>query len=129
MNSDSFIRSRNFLKKSQSQMATLLGISVRAVQSFEQGWRNIPASVERQMLFLLSLKISSIVERKPCWEIRGCPDEWRVNCPAWELKAGEICWLINGTFCNGKPRSNWKKKLDLCRQCEVFRKLDLPIEA
>jgi len=35
-------------------MAQLLGTSLKAIQSFEQGWRNIPVHIERQMLFLLA---------------------------------------------------------------------------
>jgi transcriptional regulator with XRE-family HTH domain len=126
MNENEFTNARRYLGKSQSQMARLLGISTRAVQSFEQAWRNIPASVERQLLLLLFLKRNSKQERKPCWEIRACPDEWKANCPAWEFNAGNLCWFINGTFCNGKSRDNWKKKMEVCRQCEVFQKLKLP---
>ena len=37
-------------------MAQILGSSLKAVQSFEQGWRKIPVHVERQMLFLLAMK-------------------------------------------------------------------------
>ena len=54
MDKKQFSRIRRRLRKSQSEMAQLLTVSVRAVQSFEQGWRNIPAHVERQMLFLLA---------------------------------------------------------------------------
>ena len=40
---------RHYLKKSQNELARLLGISTRAVQSYEEGWRNIPSSAERQL--------------------------------------------------------------------------------
>ena len=33
---------RQYLGKTQSQMAQVLGVSLKAIQSFEQGWRNIP---------------------------------------------------------------------------------------
>jgi DNA-binding XRE family transcriptional regulator len=126
MNKNEFIYARRYLGKSQSQMARLLGVSSRSVQSFEQGWRNIPPSVERHLLVLLSLKVSANDERKPCWEIRNCPDEWKANCSAWEFKAGDLCWFINGTFCNGKRRDNWNRKMELCRKCKVFQRLKLP---
>ena len=47
---------REKLKKTQRQMAQLLGVSLKAVHSYEQGWRSIPAYVERQVYFLASRK-------------------------------------------------------------------------
>jgi DNA-binding XRE family transcriptional regulator len=126
MNSKQFNKGRLLLGKSQSQMARLLGISSRSVQSFEQGWRNIPPSVERHLLVLLSLKVKADGGRKPCWEVRNCPDEWKTNCPAWEFKAGDLCWFINNTFCNGKSQNSWRTKMEVCQKCQVFSKLKIP---
>ena len=119
MNSSEFSNIRQYLNKSQAQMARLLGISPRAVQSFEQGWRKVSASTERQMLFLLSMKAPPI-EIKHCWQIKKCGSKTRRNCPAWEFRAGHICWFVNGTVCEGRVQQNWNKKIQLCRQCEVF---------
>ncbi|MFC2046665.1 helix-turn-helix domain-containing protein [Chloroflexota bacterium] len=116
-----FSKIRHYLGKSQNQLARLLCVSPKAIQSFEQGWRNIPVNAERQLLFLLSLKRSLGESTSPCWEIRNCPMEWRENCAAWEFGAGHFCWFINGTFCQGKQCESWSKKIKLCRQCEVFR--------
>jgi DNA-binding XRE family transcriptional regulator len=49
-----FKRFRQRMNKTQRQMAQLLGMSLKAIHSYEQGWRNIPVHVERQMLFLIS---------------------------------------------------------------------------
>jgi len=121
MDSKEFSQIRHLLGKTQAELARLLCVSPKAIQSFEQGWRNIPASAERQLLFLLSMKRSVDKDTGPCWEIRNCPAEWRENCTAWEFKAGYFCWFINGTFCKGECQENWEKKIKLCRQCEVFR--------
>jgi len=121
MKSQEFVRIRHRLNKSQNQLARLLCVSPKAIQSFEQEWRNIPASAERQLLFLLSLKMSLDEDIKPCWEIRNCPIEERENCTAWEFKVGHLCWFINGTFCQGKFQERWDKKIVICRQCKVFR--------
>ena len=43
-----------FWGKTQNQLARLLGTSFKAIQSFEQGWRNVPAHTERQLLLLLA---------------------------------------------------------------------------
>ena len=120
MESRQFNLIRRYLGKTQSQLARLLCVSTKAIQSFEQGWRNVPASAERQLLFLLSLKKASDEDAKPCWETLACPVEWRENCTAWEFKAERFCWLVNGTFCQGEYQDNWEKKIDLCHQCEVF---------
>ncbi len=120
MDSKDFSRLRHYLDKSQSQLAQLLCVSPKAIQSFEQGWRKIPAYISRQLLFLLSLKTSLNENNKPCWEIKGCPVEWRENCSAWEFKAGHLCWFINGTFCQGQDQKCWDKKLEVCWDCEVF---------
>ena len=123
MDSAEFAHIRRFLGRSQAQLARLLGISPRAVQSFEEGWRRIPAHAERQLLFLLYMKQSPMIGKEPCWETKKCDPEIREICPAWEFRAGNLCWFVNGTICEGKVQENWKKKMQLCRQCEVFGSL------
>ena len=51
MDSKEFKKLRKKIDKTQKQMAQLLGVSVKAVHSYEQGWRNISPHVERQMFF------------------------------------------------------------------------------
>jgi transcriptional regulator with XRE-family HTH domain len=53
MESSEFKEFRAKLNKTQAQMAQLLGVSLKAVHSYEQGWRSVPAAVERQMYFLV----------------------------------------------------------------------------
>ena len=123
MDSKEFSQIRHYLGKTQDQLARLLCVSPKAVQSYEQGWRNIPVSAERQLLFLLSLKSSTDESNRPCWDILNCPDEWRDNCTAWEYKIGSLCWFVNGTYCQGKFNDDWEKKMETCRECEVFCKM------
>ena len=123
MYSREFIQIRHRLGRTQDQLARLLCVSPKAIQSYEQGWRKIPTSVERQLLFLLSLKSSLDENARPCWEIQNCPAGWRENCTAWEFRAGHFCWFINGTFCEGERKDSWEKKIQLCRQCKVFRSM------
>jgi DNA-binding XRE family transcriptional regulator len=114
---------RQKLQKTQKQMAHLLGVSLKAVQSYEQGWRNIPSQVERQVLFFLALKMENPQRSLPCWEIRNCTAEMKEACPAWEFNSGHLCWFINGTFCQGRPHRSWKQKMVLCKKCSVFESL------
>lgn len=120
MDSKEFQTLRRKLEKTQKQMSQLLGTSLKAVQSFEQGWRKVPAHVERQMLFLWARKRGDGENRRSCWEIRGCPLQTRQACPAWEFGVGNLCWFINGTICQGKAQKSWSRKMKICRKCEVF---------
>jgi len=104
-------------------MAQLLGVSLKAIHSYEQGWRTIPPAVERQMYFLLFKKGSGSNSTKPCWRVKKCTPEQKKQCPAWEFKSGELCWFINGTICDGNVHKNWSDKMKVCRSCEVFAKV------
>lgn len=126
MESQEFKSFRQRLSKTQKQMSQLLGISLKAVKSYEQSWRFIPPHVERQMFFLISNMRGAKKTRKSCWTIKECPTERRKQCPAWEFKAGNLCWLINGTICEGIVQDSWKEKMKICRSCEVFKSFLLP---
>jgi hypothetical protein len=120
MDSDSFKEVRSRLAKTQKELAQLLGISIKAIHSYEQGWRKIPHHVERQLLFLVSRIISSDKPNTNCWEIQKCPEKKLAKCPAWEFKSGDLCWFINGTKCSGEAHNSWANKMEECRGCSVF---------
>ena len=123
MDKQEFSRFRKKLNKTQKQMAQLLGVSIKAVHSYEQGWRTVPPAVERQMFFLISkMKVDGNPKPK-CWETRNCPEETRISCPAWEFNSGDLCWFINGTVCHGSTHKTWKEKMAVCRKCDVFKEL------
>lgn len=121
MDRHEFAACRKVLGKTQREMAELLATSLKAIHSYEQGWRGIPAHVERQVYFLISRMDSPGESEQPCWEVRGCPDEVRRKCPAWEFGSGQLCWFINGTFCDGTRHKDWQEKMDICRSCSIFK--------
>jgi DNA-binding XRE family transcriptional regulator len=123
MNRKEFSSIRSTLGKTQKQVAQLLGTSLKAVQSFEQGWRKIPVHIERQMQFLLAHKDSRVKSHMACWALKECPDETKRDCPAWEFQLGQLCWFINGTICKGEVLESWERKMKTCRKCEVYRSL------
>ncbi len=123
MEKDEFTHIRKRLEKTQKQLARLLGVSLKAVHSYEQGWRSIPSHVERQLFFLISMSSGRRKGKKPCWRVRKCPPEQKEACPAWEFQIGDFCWLINGTICYGAVQASWQEKMKLCRSCEVFQDL------
>jgi len=120
MQNKEFLQFRKKLEKTQKQMAELLGTSLKAVHSYEQGWRAIPAHVERQLYFLISRSRNNPVNQKPCWTIKKCSSDRKKKCPAWEFRSGKLCWFINGTICEGTAHKNWKEKMEVCRTCEVL---------
>ncbi len=98
MDRKEFSHIRRQLGKTQRQMAQLLGTSQKAMETFEQGWRDISLSTERQALFLMALR-SSQKKVKPCWVIKGCAERTRQHCPAWEVSGSSAgrsararCW-------------------------------------
>jgi len=123
MDSKEFLRLRKKLGKTQKQIAQLLGTSIKAVHSYEQGWRAVPAHAERQMYFLTYRMRGNELVVDPCWDIKNCREKRKKQCPAWEFNAGRICWFVNGTICEGSIQKNWEEKMKICRSCEVLSTL------
>ena len=124
MEKEEFVKARLKLEKTQKEMSQLLGVSVKAIYSYEQGWRSVPSHVERQVFFLLSRKRGEKREMsKQCWVVKKCPPKRRRECPAYEYNAGRFCWLVNGTICECKALKTWKEKMKICRTCEVMSEL------
>ena len=121
MTKEEFSEIRRKLGKTQAQMSHLLGTSIKAIQSFEQGLRRVPVYAERQILFLFAMAMSRNRKQKNCWEEKKCPLEDRQICPAWEYQLGHLCWFINGTICDGLVHESWKEKMELCKKCKVFQ--------
>jgi hypothetical protein len=58
-----------------------------------------------------------ISSKQPCWEIKGCSEDKRINCPA--LSQSNIpCWQVFRTK-NGLLREE-------CLGCDVFRLAPVP---
>ena len=126
MDSKRFTHARKKLNKTQKQVAELLGTSLKAIHSYEQGWRKVPWHVERQVLLLLSMKQRTSKRQRSCWAIKRCPLDRKKRCPAWEFQAGDLCWFINGTICEGTVQRDWNEKMIICRDCEVLQPLLSP---
>jgi hypothetical protein len=123
MDKNEFKKYRTRLDKTQKQMAELLGTSLKAIHSYEQGWRTVPVHVERQVYFLVSRFEKKSKTKRACWVIKKCSREQKRSCPAWEFSSGDLCWFINGTVCEGTVQKDWKEKMKICRSCEVFNSL------
>lgn len=78
--------------------------------------------------------------KQNCWEVKKCgrekggsrADELGV-CPAATDKrfngfhdgknAGRCCWVVAGTYCEGKVQGTFAAKIDDCIQCEFYKKV------
>ncbi len=56
---------------------------------------------------------------KPCWEVKGCSEEAKRNCPA-AAQPNVPCWYVFRTR-NGVMK-------EVCLECEVFRRAPAPIQ-
>ena len=118
-----FSNIRQHLDKTQKELAGLLCVSLKTIQSFEQGWRKIPPNIERQLLLYLFWEASLDKVYKPCWEIQNCPTKWQDMCAAWQYKMGHLCWYINGTFCRGQYQKSWSSKISICQECNIYKEI------
>lgn len=113
---------RSRLRRTQREMAELLGVSLKAVESYEQGWRRIPANIERILYFLLFKMHKNLFDRRDlCWLEMKCPPAIRVNCPAWVAREGLYCWFLTGKMCHAEKKSQLVKGLS-CSGCAFFKK-------
>ncbi|MCB2180413.1 MAG: helix-turn-helix domain-containing protein [Desulfobulbaceae bacterium] len=122
MEKKEFAVARKKLGKTQKQLSQLLGVSLKAIHSYEQGWRSIPSHIERQLYFLLSSQRRNDQNREMCWDRKKC--ERKEECPAWEFQAGHLCWFLCGTLCDCcSTVQNCKNKMEVCKECDVLTSL------
>jgi DNA-binding XRE family transcriptional regulator len=115
---------RAWLGLTQTELAHLLGVSVRTVQACEQGWRNPSPSVERSCLLLLMVHANGPdINDHTCWETMGCEPEEREDCLVYRTEQGHLCWLLSGQICKGVHLGTWEDKKSHCGGCEFFLRL------
>ncbi|HPD16408.1 MAG TPA: helix-turn-helix transcriptional regulator [Planctomycetota bacterium] len=112
---------REQLGVSQSGLAELLGVSTRAVQSYEQGWRRVPVHVQKAAALLCYLqRRQTLGAPAPCWEVTACQPETRDACPVHQLGAGDLCWLLHGQRCPERKGGRWEKEVAVCETCPAM---------
>jgi DNA-binding XRE family transcriptional regulator len=114
---------RGKLGLSQSQLADLLGVSARAIQSYEQGWRTPPRPVTSHLMTVLALYSEHPTQSPPCWNLTGCSSEKRRGCAAWSVGHGRFCWLLSGRACGNRRTSGSAAGPQQCVGCIVVKNL------
>lgn len=121
LNKEEFAQARKKLGKTQKVLAKLLGVSLKTVHSYEQGWRSIPSHIERMIFYLLANQRGKGKTLISCWEEKQCG--MKENCPAWEFQSGHLCWFLCGTLCDCGDYETCADKIKICRSCKIFRSL------
>ena len=121
MNKGEFSKIRRQINKTQKELALLLGISKKTVESYEQGFRNIPVNTERILYYIFfKLNIDKFDQKKVCWDEKDCPASIRNECIAWITKEGFFCWFLTGNSCR-REMTNPSSSNQNCFQCSFFR--------
>ncbi len=58
----------------------------------------------------------------PCWEFMKCGRDVdsEIKCPA-HPNFGRACWVVAGTFCEGKVQGTFAQKYEDCRKCGFYK--------
>ena len=67
-----------------------------------------------------SLALPVIRSGKPCWEVKGCSEEKKKNCPA-AAQPDIPCWQAF--------RSSNGILKETCLECDIFRQAPVPVNA
>ena len=115
---------RRALSLSQTQLAMLLGVSPRTVQSCEQGWRKPSPALEKSLLLLrIGHERGADLCSTRCWETKNCSESERSACLTYRTRQGHLCWLMSGNACSGKRVRTWEEKKQVCAECAYFARL------
>ncbi len=118
---------RTELRLSQAELATYLGISVRSIQSCEEGWRLPGPAVLKSLLLLLIIhRHHAGLKDMTCWSQKKCPAAMREKCLVHRSGQGYLCWFLTGNQCELPTSRNWSEKLTRCQRCKVFQRLLQP---
>ena len=115
---------REELMLSQAGFADLLGVSTRAVQSWEQGWRKPSSALQKSILLaLIAWRQGDNFGARMCWEAKDCPEATRERCLAYRARQGHLCWFMTGNICQCRHLRNWPDKMAFCGECTFFHAL------
>jgi DNA-binding XRE family transcriptional regulator len=113
-------RLRTIMGWTQCQAATFLGLSKKAIESYEQGWRRIPERVLQDLLTLVAAKRRYPGSFRPCFKVLNCPDTFRDVCFCRSKMAGRFCWLTASACCH-QNHPEFGKGMTVCLRCPVVQ--------
>jgi len=118
---------RHGLALSQAELADLIGVSARAVQSWEQGWRKPSAAFEKALLLLeMAVYQGENFGSRVCWEVTHCPQGTREARLAYRARQGHLCCFFTGNLCRGRRLRTWEDKKAMGMECSFSKSLLAP---
>lgn len=105
---------------------TGLGLSItRKIIEEHGGFIKAESEVGKGSTFSLYFPYQSEEEslKMNCWEYMKCgrDKDATIKCPAFP-NFGRVCWVVAGTFCEGKVQGTFAQKYEDCRKCEFYQK-------
>lgn len=113
-------RLRGSMGWTQAETATFLGISKKAIESYEQCWRPVPDSVWKELLTLAAVQNHYPHGFQRCFEVLQCPAEARHECFCCKKMSGKFCWMTASTNCH-QHHPELKKSFLTCLSCPVVK--------
>jgi DNA-binding XRE family transcriptional regulator len=115
---------RQELGLKQTELASLVGFSTRAIQSCEQGWRKPSPALEKTIILLLMThRHGGQIPAARCWEATHCIPERCEACITYRTGQGHLCWFLHGTLCTEPRSQEWEAKRAICLKCGFFKTL------
>jgi two-component system, NtrC family, sensor kinase len=114
-----------FYSTKETGHGTGLGLSITR-KIIEEHGGFVKAESVRGKGSIFSLYFPQPGEEKPgeakCWEYMKCgrDKDATTKCPAYP-HFGRVCWVVAGTFCEGKVQGTFAQKYEDCRKCDFYQ--------
>lgn len=115
-----FKRLREKMAWTQAQAALYLGVSEKAVQSYEQGWREPPDVLWKEFLLIIALKHGYPEGHRRCWQVMHCSVAVRDACFCARNMGGRFCWATCQATCM-RHMGGEGRTIEDCLHCPVTR--------
>lgn len=115
-----FKQLRELMQWTQAEAAHFLGVSKKAVESYEQGWRKAPDALWKEFLLIIALKRGYPNGYKRCYEVMRCSPAVREACFCARNMRGLFCWATCQATCMRHLGGQGQTIKD-CLHCPVAR--------